>query len=271
MGKRANGEGSITRYKDGRWCGRYTVHTVNGPKRKALYGRTKAEVRVKLTKAMADADNGLHFDAGNQTVEEHLGRWLEDSAKGNVGQRTFPSYRAQIAGHIVPTLGHIKLKTLAPAHVQGFYRSKLDAGLAPSSARIIRAVLHRALKQAVRWGLVPRNVTEAVDIPKLVREEVNALSPEEARRFLAAARGEHLEALYVVAVHCELRRDELLGLRWSDVDLDAGTLRVNRQLQRMRDGSGFAFSPPKNNKARRTIRLTHAASDATVSVRRRRS
>jgi integrase len=124
------------------------------------------------------------------------------------------------------------------------------------------------LKQAVRWGLVPRNVTEAVNIPKLVREEVNALSPEEARRFLATARRDRLEALYVLAVHCELRRGELLGLRWPDVDLDAKTLRVSRQLQRMREGGGLVFSEPKNA-SRRTVDLPKRAVEALRSHRKR--
>ena len=173
--------------------------------------------------------------------------------------------------HITPALGRIKLTNLSPAHVQGLYRAKLDEGLKPSSVRYIHAVVHRALKQAVRWGLVPHNVSEAVDIPNLVRGEVNAFSPEEARTFLAAARGDRLEALYVLAIHCGLRRGELLGLRWSDAYPDAGTLRVNRQLQRMRDGSGLVFSEPKNNKARRTIRLTNAASEALRRHRKRQA
>ena len=92
--------------------------------------------------------------------------------------RTLSNYQLQVRRHIVPALGRIKLKSLSPAHVQGLYRQKLDSGLSSSSVRYIHAVLHRALKQALRWGLVPRNVADAVDIPKLVREEVRALSPE---------------------------------------------------------------------------------------------
>ena len=269
--RRGNGEGTITRRKDGRWEARYTAQTAEGPKRKVLYGKTRQEVAKKLTKAMADRDGGITFDAENQTVGEFLSRWLDTSVKDNVRPRTLGNYRLQVRQHIIPALGRMKLKSLSPAHVQGFYRSKLDAGLKPSSVRYIHAVLHRALKQAVRWGLVPRNVTEAVDIPKLTREEINALSPEETRRFLAAARGDRLEALYVLAVHCGPRRGELLGLRWSDVDLDAGTLRINRQVQRMHDGSGLVFSEPKNKKARRTIRLTNAASEALRRHRKRQA
>lgn len=270
MGKRANGEGSITKYKDGRWCGRYTIHTPNGPKRKAVYGRTKAEVRVKLTKAMAEADDGLTFDAGNRTVKEYLERWLEDSAKGNIGQRTFANYRAQVSQHIIPALGTTKLKTLAPAHIQALYRQKLDAGLSPASVRYVHAVLHRALKQAVRWGLVPRNAAETVDLPKVARKEANALSPEEAKRFLEAAYGDRFEALYVLAITCGLRQGELLGLGWGDIDLEKGALRVARQLQRMRDGSGLAFLPTKNSKGR-TVRLGPKAAEVLEKHRERQA
>ncbi len=150
-------------------------------------------------------------------------------------------------------------------------RSKLDAGLAPSSVRYTRAVLHRALKQALRWGLVPRNVCEAVDPPKLVSEEVDALLPEEARTFLDAARGDRFEALYVVAVSTGLRRGELLGLRWTDLELDGvATLRVGRQLQRLRDGSGQRFLAPKGGKGR-TIRLPARTVEALKAHRARQA
>lgn len=269
-GKRGNGEGSIMRYKDGRWCGRYTVHTADGPKRKAVYGKTKAEVRIKLTKAMAASDSGLVFDAKNQTLGEYLGRWLEDSVKGNVGQRTFANYCSQTKGHIIPALGCVKLNALTAAHVQSFYRSKMDSGLSPASVRYIHAVFHRALKQAVRWHLVPYNATEAVDLPKKVHTEANVLSPEEAKRLLKTSREDRFHALYVLAITCGPRQGELLGLKWSDVDLEKGTLQIRRQLQRMRDGAGLAFLPTKNSKGR-TIRLGPLATEALASHRERQA
>jgi integrase len=271
--KRGNGEGSITRRKNGTWRAEYNVYTAEGRKRKTLYGKTRAEVAKKLAKALSDREDGLVFDAGNFTLGEYLDRWLKDSVEGNVRSRTLSNYRLQVRRHIVPALGRIKLKALSPAHVQGLYRQKLDAGLAPSSVRYVHAVLHRALKQALRWGLVPRNVAQAVDIPKLVSEEVEALSPEEARAFLDAARGDRLEALYVVAITVGLRRGELLGLRWTDLDLgEAGTptLRVGRQLQRMRDGSGLKFVPPKGGKGR-TVRLPPLTVEALRAHRARQA
>lgn len=165
--------------------------------------------------------------------------------------------------HLTPALGRVKLKDLTPFKVQGLYRSKLDTGLSNSSVRYTHAVLHRALKQAVKWSLVPRNVAEAVDPPKVRREEITPLSPGQSRSFLAAARktGDRFEALYVVALTCGLRQGEILGLKWSDVDLEAKTLRVNRQLQRHRDGDGLVFSEPKNA-SRRTVPLAATAVEA---------
>lgn len=273
MGKRGNGEGSISRRKDGGWMGQYVVHTAEGRKRRTVYGKTRAEVAKKLNKALSDREDGLVFDAGTLKVGEYMERWLKDSVEGNVRSRTLPNYQLQVRHYIVLAIGRIQLKNLTPAHVQGLYRQKLDSGLAPSSVRYIHAVLHRALKQALRWGLVPRNVTEAVDLPKLLNEEVEALSPEEARAFLDAAIGDRFETLYVVAVTCGLRRGELLGLRWTDLDLGEAkvkTLRVARQLQRMRDGSGLQYVAPKGGKGR-TIRLPSRTVEALKAHRARQA
>jgi integrase len=267
MGKRANGEGSITRYKDGRWCGRYTVHTANGPRRKAVYGRTKAEVRVKLTKAMADADNGLVFDAQNLTIEEYLARWLNNSVRGSVKSTTHESYEQQIRKHINPALGALKLSTLSPAHVQGFYRNKLDEGLSARTVRYQHVILHKALKQALRWGMVPRNVTEAVDPPKVHKKEIDTLSPSEVRKLLEAARGERLEALYVLAVSTGLRLGELQGLKWQDIDLKSGNLSVRRTLSRTK--AGLQLTSPKTPKSRRKIKLISMAVEALQSHQQR--
>jgi integrase len=104
MGKRGNGEGSRTRYKDGRWCARYTVHTAKGPKRKVLYGKTRQEAAEKLTKALANRDGGLVFDAGTITLSEYLDRWLNDSVRDSVKQRTLENYAYVVRKHLTPVL-----------------------------------------------------------------------------------------------------------------------------------------------------------------------
>jgi integrase len=258
--RRGNGEGTISRRKDGRWEARYTAQTPNGPKRKVLYGKTREDVAKKLTKAMADRDGGLVFDHENLRVEEYLDRWLKGSVRGNVKSITYESYERIIRVHVVPTLGRLKLDKLNPLHLQSLYRERLDSGLSTRTVQYVRVVVHRALKQAVRRGLVPRNVSEAVDPPRTHRKEMRPLTPDQTRTFLEAAQGDRLEALYVLALHCGLRQGELFGLRWGDVDLEAGTVHVNRSLSRTKDGP--VFTVPKTAKSRRTVQLTKSAIEA---------
>src|SRR5215204_2689140 len=256
MSKRGNGEGTIYRRKDGKWTTQYTVYTGEGRKRKTLYGKTRSEVAAKLAKAISDREGGLVFDAGTLKLGDYLDRWLANSVKGTVRQRTWERYEQIARVHIKPALGRLKLKSLTPAHVRSLYREKLDAGLAPRTVQYVHTTLHKALKDAVSDGLVPRNPTEGIKAPRPKKKEVNALSPDQAHAFLSAARGDRFEALYVVAVHCGLRKGELLGLRWDDVDLEAGTLAVRRTLSETK--IGHVFEVPKNGKGR-NIKLTVGA------------
>ena len=256
--KRGNGEGSITKRKDGRWEARYTIHTSAGPKRRTLYGRTRQEVAGKLAHALSDRAQGLTFDAGSLKVSEYLDHWLPD-IHGTVRQRTWERYESIVRVHIKPTLGRIKLKALTPTHVRGLYREKLEAGLSRRTVQYVHTTLHKALKDAVADGLVPRNVTEGIKPPRPKKKEITPLNPEQARAFLATAQGDRFEALYVLAVHCGLREGELLGLRWDDLDLETGTLQVRRTLSETRKGPVFEL--PKNGKGR-SIKLTKSASEA---------
>jgi integrase len=191
---------------------------------------------------------------------EYLNRWLNGSVKGSVKAKTFNDYEWLVRKHIAPALGRIRLESLSPIHLQRLYQAKLEAGLSPSTVRHLHVVLHRALDQALRWGLVPRNVSEAVDLPKLQKKEIRPLSADEARRLLEAARGDRLEALYMLAIHCGLRQGELLGLRWENLDLETGTLQVRRTLTTTKGGP--RFTAPKTAKSRRSIKLTAGAVDA---------
>jgi integrase len=260
--KRGNGEGSITRRKDGLYMARYTVQTPTGPKRKTLYGKTRREVDEKLTKAKADRDGGLVFDVDNLTVGDYLDRWVNDSVRGTVRQRTWERYEQIVRVHLKPGLGRVKLKNLTSTHARALYREKLDTGLAPRTVNYIHTTLSKALKDAVADGLIPRNVAAGVKAPRPKKKEIRPLSPERAKVFLEAARGDRFEAAYVVALHCGLREGEILGLKWSDVDLNIGTLQVRRTLSEAR--AGHRFEPPKNGKGR-SIRLTPQSAEALRS------
>lgn len=151
-------------------------------------------------------------------------------------------------------------------HVQALYRDRLDAGLAPATVQKIHVVLHKALSQAVAWSLVPHNATEAIKAPRPDQKEARPLSREQARAFLAAAREDRLEALYVLAVTTGMRQGELLGLGWDDVDLSRGVVRVNRTLGR--SGGRLLLGEPKTKKSRRTIPLSAKALDALKAHRK---
>jgi integrase len=260
--KRGNGEGSRPRKRpDGRWEARYTIHTSKGPKRKTLYGRTRQEVADKLAGALSDRTQGLTFEAGSLKLGEYLDGWLSD-VRETVRQRSWERYEQIVRVHIKPALGRIKIKALSPTHVRGLYREKLDAGLSRRTVQYIHTTLHKALKDAVSDGLIPRNVAEGIRPPRPKKKEITPLDPEQARAFLAAAHEDRFEALYVLAIHCGLREGELLGLKWDDVDLETGMLRVRRTLSETR--TGYIFEPPKNGKGR-SIKLTQAASEALRS------
>ena len=264
--KRGNGEGSIYRRKDGRWVGQYLVYTAEGPKYRYLYGKTRQAVAGKLTRAMADRDGGLVFDAGNLTVGEYLERWLEDSVKGTVRASTVERHEINIRVHLTPALGRVKLKTLTPAHVRSLHREKLDSGLAPATVRKIHSTLHKALSQAVADGMMPRNPAD-VKAPRPSPEEIRPLSEAEAGSFLYAAHGDRFESLYVLAITTGLRRGELLGLRWDDADLERGTLRVGRAL--VREGGRYALGETKTKRGRRRVNLTPRTVNVLKAHRKR--
>jgi integrase len=264
VAKNGNGEGGITRHKkSGLYMARYTVQTLTGPKRKTLYGKTRREVDEMLTKAKADRDGGLVFDADNMKLGEYLGRWLTDSVRDTVRPTTFERYEQMVRLHIRPVLGQLKLKNLTSTHVRGLYRQKLDAGLAPRTVQYIHVTLHKALEQAIADGLVPRNATEAVKPPQVRREEMRPLTAEQVRILFRAAKGARLEALYILAVTTGLRQGELLGLKWDDVDLEARTLRVRRTLTTAKGGP--QLTAPKTKGSRRTVKLTQNAVQALRS------
>lgn len=258
--KRSNNAGSVHQRKDGRWVGALLVgYDDDGrPKRRYYYGKTKEEAEGKLLEAMHAHRSGILLDPATETVKQYLERWLRDSVKNSVRPQTYASYSSNVKNHIVPSLGQVLLRQLTPAHVQALYTKKLEEGLSPRSVQYVHAILHRALEQAVKWGLVPRNVTEAADKPKVQRKAMQVLTAEQARRFLQVAQEDRLYALYVLAVTTGMRQGEIVGLTWEHVNLEAGRIHVVQQLQRLPKQSPILV-PPKTGKSRRVIVLSSIA------------
>jgi len=252
--RRAKGEGSVTKRKDGRWQARYHA---NG-KRRYIYGKTKSEVARRLNEALHDASRGIVYEDKGITVEEHVGTWL-DASRSTVRARTWERYEHICRNHVIPDVGFLKLRNLSPMMVQDRYQKKLRV-LSPRTVVYVHVTLHKALQQAVKWNLIPRNVTELVDPPRSTKEEFIPLTPEQVNTLFRTVEDSPLEALYVLAVTTGLRKGELMGLKWSDVDLDAGLLQVKRSLSLTKDGP--VMVPPKTAKGSRRVALTVVAVDA---------
>jgi integrase len=202
-----------------------------------------------------------------------LERWLEGSVKGSVWHTTYRDYSGHVRNNIAPELGRLKLAKLTSAHVQALYRKKLDSGLSPRTVNYIHATLHKALEQAVKWRLVPYNVSDAAVKPRQERRETLALTLEQVLTFLRVAREaqDRFEALYVVAVFTGMRPGELLALRWSDLVLDGPEpeARVRRSLSK--DDSGHRIFKRTKTEKGRSVSLMPQVVEALSAHRRRQA
>ena len=168
--------------------GQYKAHTPNGTKTKYIYSKTRKDAAAKLAKAIADRDSGLVFDCGSTTVEDYLIKWL-DLVEETVRVRTWERSEEIVRLHLVPALGKTRLDRLSALQPQTLYRSKLDSGLSARTVRMIHTTLRKAMRQAVKWSLIPRNVTEAVDPPRERKTEIKPLDEAQVKRLLRGGRG----------------------------------------------------------------------------------
>jgi integrase len=230
--------------------------------RRHVSGTRRVDVVAKVRDLERQRDSSVAQEAGRvPTVADWLEHWLDTIAARKVRPRTLEGYRSKLRLHVVPALGHHRLDRLQPEHVEAFYAECERSGMAPASTLQCHRILSRALKVAMQRGKLARNVCTLVDAPSLVRSEVQPLTASEARRLLDAALDTRNAARWSVALSLGLRQGEALGLRWSDLDLDAGTLTVRRALQRQRD-KGLVFVEPKSRAGRRTIVLPRPLREA---------
>jgi integrase len=207
--RRGNNEGTIVKRADGRWEARVTL---NEGKRKCLYGKTRQEVARRLTEVLRDRDRGLPVVGDRQTVAEYTTNWLQ-TIRPTVSSTTVHKYKAQLRIHILPLIGTLKLSRLTAQHLQTVYSKGLANRLSSTSVRLLHTIMHGALKDAVRLGLLPRNVADMVSSPRKRHPEMHVLTPEQARTFLKTAEGSRYAALFVVALTTGMREGELLALR----------------------------------------------------------
>lgn len=266
--RRANGEGSIRKRKDGRWEGRYTAgrDSVTG---KAIYknvlGKTQAEVKAKL-KVAIEKSSSLVTIAERYTVGQWLDAWMENYAKLQVRASSYKTYQGFIQNHIKPALGNLPLEKLTAMDLQRLYKHLLESGrvectesrnkpkgLSVKTVRNINQMISSALNCAVEQRLIPANPTKGCVLPKLERKEMKILPPESLGTFFEEARRSGVFELYYIDLATGLRRGELLGLKWTDIDLSKGIIHVRRQV--LRQNGKVVEAPLKTKNSYRNIAI----------------
>ncbi len=219
---------------------------------------SKKDAEKRLSEILHQLDTGNYMKPGKTTVTDYLTRWLSDYAKPNLSPRGFERYQGIITKHLIPDFGSIQLSQLKPEHLQRHYSNRLNSGLSARSVRYHHALIHIALQTAVKWGLVSRNVADAVEPPKFKRSQMQTWNENEINQFLEAAKGTEYHALFYTALFTGMRRSELLALRWQDIDFIYSQIYVSRGLHHLKDGS-YVFTAPKSERSRRTIALPPSA------------
>lgn len=271
MTRRGPGEGSLYQRADGKWVAAVSI----GGRQSRRYVRrirpTERAARAALRELNAERHVG--GKASRITTGDYLARWVRDAR--NIRPTTRRAYEVAVREHLTPELGGIRLGSLSPLDVERML-AHLGERLGPKSLRNVHAVLRRALGQAVRAGLLTRNVAsrEFVDAPRVPATEPRALSAAEVHRLLVAARGDRLEALFVVAVGTGLRQGELLGLAWEDLELPQSGHnihgpRLHVRLALMRQDGRYLRDEPKTDRSRRTVPLAPAVAAALRAHRER--
>ncbi len=247
--KRGQNEVSIYKRKNGSYASQVTIDG----KRLTKYFKTRKEANEWLLEMQIKIRNGVSLAGSKIPLSEYFEDYLK-SIKTIVKPNTHSQYSQIVKQHILPIIGKYKLEDLKPNIIQQLYNYHLDQGVSERTVILIHAVLHRALKQAVLWGILSWNPSDGVIRPKKKHNEMKVLNDHQVRTLLLAAKGTPMETLLQVEVTTGLRFGELLGLKWGDLDWGTRRLQIQRQVYRVK-GQGLVFSEPKTKAGRRTIIL----------------
>lgn len=260
--------GQVIEWGEGKYRLRWYKGEANGKRRyssEIVEAPSKREAEKVLRAKQGQVDRGEVVEPTRETVAEFLERWLTTAAAHKVRARSLADYRYMVEHYVVPKLGAIRVRALRTSDVQGLV-GELAARVSPRTVRFAYRVLCAALGQAVKWQELPRNPAMGVDLPADTGREMRALSVEEVAKLRAALVGTRFAVLFDLALLTGMRPSEILGLRWQDVDLEAGTVSVAQVLSRARSRNGkpapWAFTAPKTGKSRRTIPLLPELVDA---------
>ena len=254
----AHGADCPDRAKRGHVKHGYRVDLAVGPdgkrrqQRQGGYAR-KADAQRALSVALAELASGVHQARSALTVAGYLESWLE--GKGKIRESTAHAYRGHLTRYIIPAVGHLRLEDLRAPHLEAMYREMSARGLSPATVARCHATVRSALNSALRRGLVARNVSAHVELPSVPRYVAQVWSPAEVGSFLDVLEdsGDRLAALYRLLVLRGLRRGEAVGLRWTDVDLDAGTATISQAVGQV--GYRTVVTAPKTAGSIRTVGL----------------
>ncbi|MEQ9247468.1 MAG: site-specific integrase [Nitratireductor sp.] len=221
---------------------------------------TRREAEKRLTDLVKSLHDGDYVEPARMDVAEYLRRWLTDYAGPNVSPKSLERYVQIVENNLIPAIGHHRLATLKPLHIQSLYSKALltgrhdgNGGLSPQTVLHFHRVLHKALSQAVKWQLLARNPADAVDPPKPERKTMRALDEEETAALLTLFEDTSLHMPVLLAVTTGLRRGEILALRWEDIDLKTGKITVLRSVEQT--GKSIRFKRPKTERSSRNVAL----------------
>ncbi|MCP4614441.1 MAG: site-specific integrase [Planctomycetes bacterium] len=230
---------------------------------------TKAEAQRKLRELLTNLDKGVPIDESKKSVGEFLDQWVRDYAETNTSPRTVEGYKGNINRYLKPKLGNIALAKLTAYHVQELYGDMIEKGLSARTVIHTHRVLSEALAYAVKWGLLAHNICESVDPPRPRKKEMIALDTGDVQKLLEATSQSLYGGIFYLAIYTGLRRSELLGLRWCDVDIPRKSISINQTVVRL-IGKGLVVGQPKTKSSRRSVSLSPNAAALLSGLKAKR-